>query len=54
MALRTLVAATAAAVLAVASQVQAQAPLVPTALVEDVKSTTANIGSHGLRRAGVR
>jgi hypothetical protein len=43
MALRTLVAATAAAVLAVASQVQAQAPLVPTALVEEVKSATAGV-----------
>ena len=45
MALRTLVAATVAAVLAAASQVSAHvpAPLVPTALVEDVKSATADI-----------
>jgi hypothetical protein len=45
MALRTLVAATVTAVLAVASQVSAHipAPLVPTALVEDVKSATADI-----------
>ena len=45
MALRTLVAATVAAILAVATQVTARvpAPLVPTALVEDVKSTTADI-----------
>jgi hypothetical protein len=45
MALRTLVAATVAAVLAVATQVSAHvpAPLVPTALVEDVKSATADI-----------
>jgi hypothetical protein len=39
------VAATVAAILAVATQVTARvpAPLVPTALVEDVKSTTADI-----------
>ncbi len=45
MALRTLVAATVAAVLAVATQVSARvpAPLVPTALVEDVKSATADV-----------
>ena len=45
MALRTLVAATVAAVVAVATQVSAHvpAPLVPTALVEDVKSATADI-----------
>ena len=45
MALRTLVAATVAAILAVATQVSAHAPapLVPTALVEDVKSATADI-----------
>jgi hypothetical protein len=45
MALRTLVATTLAAILAVATQVSAHvpAPLVPTALVEDVKSTTADI-----------
>jgi hypothetical protein len=45
MALRTLVAATVVAVLAAASQVSAHvpAPLVPTALVEDVKSATADI-----------
>ena len=45
MALRTLVAATLAAVLAVATQVSAHAPapMVPTALVEDVKSATADI-----------
>ena len=45
MALRTLVAATVAAVLAVATQVSAHvpAPLIPTALVEDVKSATADI-----------
>jgi hypothetical protein len=45
MALRTLVAATVAAVLAVATQVSAHgpAPMVPTALVEDVKSATATI-----------
>ena len=45
MALRTLVAAAAAAVVAVAAQVSAHvpAPLVPTALVEDVNSATADI-----------
>jgi hypothetical protein len=45
MALRTLVAATVAAVLDVATQVSAHvpAPLVPTALVEDVKRATADI-----------
>jgi hypothetical protein len=45
MSLRTLVATTAAAVLAVANQVSAHAPppLVPTALVEDVKTATADI-----------
>src|ERR1700687_6218155 len=45
MALRTLVAATVVAVLAVASQVSARvlAPLIPTACVEDVKSATADI-----------
>ena len=45
MALRTLVAATVATILAVATQVSAHvpAPLIPTALVEDVKSTTADI-----------
>jgi hypothetical protein len=45
MALRSLVAATVAAVLAVANQVSAHvpAPMVPTALVEDVKSATADI-----------
>src|SRR6202171_5285191 len=45
MAPRSLVAATVAAVLAVATQVSAHvpAPLAPTALVEDVKSATADI-----------
>jgi hypothetical protein len=45
MALRTLLAATAAAVLAVATQVSAHvpAPLVPTALVEDVKSAAGDV-----------
>jgi hypothetical protein len=45
MALRTLVAAAVAAVLAVATQVSAHvpAPMVPTALVEDVKRATADI-----------
>jgi hypothetical protein len=45
MALRTLVATAVPAILAVATQVSAHAPapLVPTALVEDVKSTTADI-----------
>jgi hypothetical protein len=45
MALRTLVGATVAAVLAVATQVSAHvpAPMVPTALVEDVKSAAADI-----------
>jgi hypothetical protein len=45
MALRSLVAATAAAVLAVASEASAHlpAPMVPTALVEDVKGATADI-----------
>jgi hypothetical protein len=45
MALRTVVAATVAAVLAVASEASAHlpAPMVPTALVEDVKSATADI-----------
>jgi hypothetical protein len=45
MALRTLVAATLAAVLAVATEVSAHAPtpMIPTALVEDVKSATADI-----------
>jgi hypothetical protein len=45
MALRTLVAATVATVLTAATQVSAHvaAPLVPTALVEDVKSATADI-----------
>jgi hypothetical protein len=45
MALRTLVATAVPAILAVATQVSARAPapLVPTALVEDVKSTTADI-----------
>ena len=45
MALRTLVAATVAFVPAVATQVSARAPapLVPTALVEDVKSATAGV-----------
>jgi len=45
MASRTLVAATVAALCAVASQASAHvpAPLVPTALVEDVNSTTADI-----------
>jgi hypothetical protein len=45
MALRTLVATTGAAVLALAIQVSAHvpAPLVPTALVEDVQSATADI-----------
>jgi len=45
MALRTLVAATVAAVVAVATQVSAHAPapMIPTALVEDVKSATADI-----------
>jgi hypothetical protein len=45
MALRSFVAATVATVLAVASQVSAHtpAPMVPTALVEDVKSATADI-----------
>jgi hypothetical protein len=45
MALRTLVAATVVAVLAVATEVSAHvpAPLVPTALVEDVWTTTADI-----------
>ena len=45
MALRTLVATTVAAILAVATHVSAHvpAPLIPTALVEDVKSTTADI-----------
>jgi hypothetical protein len=45
MALRTLVPATVAAVLAVATQVgaHAPAPLIPTALVEDVKSASADI-----------
>jgi hypothetical protein len=44
MALRMLVAATSAAVLAIATQAAAHlpAPLVPTALVEDVKSATAD------------
>jgi hypothetical protein len=45
MALRTLVAATLAAVLAVATEASAHAPapMIPTALVEDVKSVTADI-----------
>jgi hypothetical protein len=45
MALRSLVAATVATILAVATQVSAHAPapMVPTALVEDVKSATADI-----------
>jgi len=45
MALRTLVAATVVFVLPVATQVSARAPapLVPTALVEDVKSATADV-----------
>src|SRR5258708_11680368 len=45
MVLRTLVAATVAAVLAVATEVSAHvpAPLVPTALVEDVKSDTGDV-----------
>jgi hypothetical protein len=45
MAFRTLLATTAAAVLAATTQVSARlpAPLVPTALVEDVKSATADI-----------
>src|SRR5450755_2140202 len=45
MALRTLVAATVATILAVATQVSAHvpAPLIPTALVEDVKSATSDI-----------
>ncbi|MBX9774620.1 MAG: hypothetical protein K2Y71_09415 [Xanthobacteraceae bacterium] len=43
MALRTLVTATAALVLAVAIEARAQGPLVPTALVEDVKSATAGV-----------
>jgi hypothetical protein len=45
MALRTLVAAAVVAVLAAATQVSARvpAPLIPTALVEDVKSATAEI-----------
>src|ERR1700686_1697347 len=45
MALRTLVAATVVAVLAVATEVSAHVPvpLVPTALVEDVRSATADI-----------
>ena len=43
MAPRTLVAATVASVIAVATQAGAQAPLLPTALVEDVKSATANV-----------
>jgi hypothetical protein len=46
MALKTLVAAISAAVAVVAPQVAASAPapLVPTALVEDVNSTTADVG----------
>jgi hypothetical protein len=45
MALRTLVATAAAAFLAIATEVSAHVPppLIPTALVEDVKSTTADI-----------
>ena len=45
MALRTLVATTVAAFLAIATQVSAHVPtpIIPTALVEDVKSTTAEI-----------
>jgi hypothetical protein len=45
MALRTLVGASVAAIVPVATQVSAQvlAPLVPIALVEDVKSPTANV-----------
>jgi hypothetical protein len=45
MALKTLVAATVAAVLAVATQVSAHiaAPMIPTALVEDVQGATADI-----------
>ena len=45
MALRTLVVITVASVVAAATQVSARAPapLVPTALVEDVKSATADV-----------
>ena len=44
MALRTLVAATVAAVaLATQASAHAPAPMIPTALVEDVKSATADI-----------